>query len=261
MLQNEIKSQLAAIEKRENVTVLLAIESGSRAWGFPSPDSDYDVRFIYAHPKDWYLQVFDEQDYIELEISNDLDINGWDLKKSMALAAKGNAVLFEWLNSPIVYRSCPEVVNLMREGINAGFNGKSAFHHYFSQGKKFINDLPQPGETMKLKRFFYLLRALLCAKWIRVFGTRAPVEFEHLLNKLVQSEQKDIHRQILSLIELKSKLDESGLAQIDRPLLDYVQALHHELLDFDYATELFKGPVEQPQWNCLFRQIVCGMNK
>ena len=89
----EVSQHLAEIEKEHQVTIIQAIESGSRAWGFPSPDSDYDVRFVYSHSKDWYLQLTEERDVIELPINDELDIAGWDVRKAFNLANKGNAVI------------------------------------------------------------------------------------------------------------------------------------------------------------------------
>jgi predicted nucleotidyltransferase len=102
--RRQIGDVLRRIERRERVRILLAVESGSRAWGFASPDSDYDVRFVYARPLDWYLSLQQPRDVIELPIDDLLDVNGWDIQKALRLACKPNPVLLEWLQSPIVYR-------------------------------------------------------------------------------------------------------------------------------------------------------------
>ena len=102
-MEKLICSKLHEIEKENNVKILLAVESGSRAWGFASPDSDYDVRFIYVRPKDDYLRLENVRDVIELPIDDVLDINGWDLQKTLRLLYKSNPTLFEWFSSPIVY--------------------------------------------------------------------------------------------------------------------------------------------------------------
>ena len=103
-----IQEKLNQLEAEYGVQILLAVESGSRAWGFASPDSDYDVRFIFWHPKDWYLSVFEQRDVIELPVDAVLDISGWDIRKALRLLWKSNAALIEWLNSPIVYRAHPK---------------------------------------------------------------------------------------------------------------------------------------------------------
>lgn len=112
LMRAEIAQKISEIEAKENVTVLYAAESGSRAWGFESPDSDYDVRFIYARPLEWYLSVSDRRDVLEYPISDDLDINGWDLRKALRLLAKSNPHLIEWLWSPFVYKSTLMVADM-----------------------------------------------------------------------------------------------------------------------------------------------------
>lgn len=106
-MQNLICKKLQEIEKKENVKILLAVESGSRAWGFESPDSDYDVRFIYVRQKEDYLRLDKIRDVIELPLNDVLDMNGWDLQKALRLLHKSNPTLFEWLASPIVYLETP----------------------------------------------------------------------------------------------------------------------------------------------------------
>ena len=126
-VRRRIGDRLAEIEQRESVRILLAVESGSRAWGFPSPDSDYDVRFLYARPRDWYLAVDSRRDVIECPIENVLDVNGWDIRKALQLLLKANPVLAEWLNSPIRYREDALVVAALRElAMHAGFRRSAA---------------------------------------------------------------------------------------------------------------------------------------
>ena len=134
-VSNEVQKHLERIEQEHDVTVIHAIESGSRAWGFPSPDSDYDVRFIYAHHGDWYLQLTEERDVIELPINDELDIAGWDLRKAFNLANKGNVVIQEWMISPIVYKQSDDYSQLF-ELLSKAFNTISAYHHYRSMAKK-----------------------------------------------------------------------------------------------------------------------------
>src|SRR5436190_8518118 len=101
-MKARILEALASIEAGEGVRILMAVESGSRAWGFASPDSDYDVRFVYAHERDWYLSIFDKRDVIELMLPDRLDVNGWDLRKSLRLFSKCNLAMNEWIGSPIL---------------------------------------------------------------------------------------------------------------------------------------------------------------
>lgn len=111
-MEKEIREKLEEIEEKENVMILLAVESGSRAWGFASPDSDYDVRFIYVRSIEEYLRLDEQKDVIDWQLDDVLDINGWDLKKALVQFRRGNATLFEWSNSPIVYRKTDELLTL-----------------------------------------------------------------------------------------------------------------------------------------------------
>ena len=104
-IEKEIGEKLDEIEKTEGVRILHAVESGSRAWGFASPDSDYDVRFVYVRAAEDYLRIDEPGDVIEWQLDEVLDINGWDLKKALRQFARGNATLYEWSGSPIVYRT------------------------------------------------------------------------------------------------------------------------------------------------------------
>ena len=85
--------------------VLLAVESGSRAWGFASPNSDYDARFIYSSAPDWYLSIDleDKHDVIEYPIVDEIDLNGWDVRKALRLFARSNPAFVEWIQSPTIY--------------------------------------------------------------------------------------------------------------------------------------------------------------
>lgn len=207
---SDVQKHLAEIEKEHNVVILQAIESGSRAWGFPSPDSDYDVRFIYAHPRDWYLQLTEERDVIELPINDELDIAGWDLRKAFNLANKGNAVIQEWMISPIVYKQSDDYSQLF-ELLGKAFNPISAYHHYRSMAKKAYLDIEQ-SENKKLKRFFYFARATLSAKWILEKQTAPSIVFADLVNELVSDQA--MAEEIECLVSQKAKESEKSLLEV-----------------------------------------------
>jgi predicted nucleotidyltransferase len=133
-IRARIEAELKAIRQRESVRILFAIESGSRAWGFPSPDSDFDVRFAYAHSADWYLTIAPGRDVIKLPISDMLDINGWDIKKALALLLKPNPVALEWLSSPIRYEWRDEVCQRLIDFSKRGAHGPACLHHYLHLG-------------------------------------------------------------------------------------------------------------------------------
>ena len=121
---------LANIESERKVRVLYACESGSRAWGFASRDSDYDVRFVYVHVRDWYVSVDDRRDVIELPLADDLDISGWELRKALRLLKKSNPPLLEWLKSPIVYQSDPDFMAEFGELAAKFYSPRRCFAHY-----------------------------------------------------------------------------------------------------------------------------------
>ena len=154
-----ILEKLAEIEERENIKILHCVESGSRAWGFASPDSDYDVRFIYVRPKEFYLRLDKTRDVIEWQLDDTLDINGWDLSKALSLLYKSNPTLFEWNSSPIVYKTTKEWEQIATI-INKYFVAKSGLYHYLSTAKSNYREYLK-GETVRLKKYFYVLRPIL----------------------------------------------------------------------------------------------------
>src|SRR5688572_12611281 len=160
-----IFEKLKSIEHQFDVKILYACESGSRAWGFASPDSDYDVRFIYVHKMDYYLSIDEQRDVIELPINDVLDINGWELRKALRLFRKSNAPLYEWLQSPIVYAADPGFVDGLKSLMSGIFSARAGMHHYLSMAKS-VFDSELSGEMVKLKKYFYALRPILAAMWI-----------------------------------------------------------------------------------------------
>ena len=129
-MKDKILEELRKIEETENVKIIMAIESGSRAWGFASPDSDYDVRFIYVRNKEDYLRLEGIRDVIEWRLDDTLDINGWDLKKALQLLHKSNPTVFEWCASPIVYMERAELAWL-KELLPRYFSIKKSLFHYW----------------------------------------------------------------------------------------------------------------------------------
>lgn len=209
-LLNLIQSRLDTLTSSNEVTILYACESGSRAWGFPSPDSDYDIRFIYAHPLPWYLTVQDRRDVIESPLEKnplgELDMGGWDIKKALGLARKSNPVIWEWLQSPILYRTAQaDFAIQMRECIDPFFSPISACHHYLSICLGTM-DRELTGETVRIKKYFYMLRPLLAAMWVEEKRTVPPMEFEPLMELI--DRQQELVGAILDLQERKNTTDE-----------------------------------------------------
>ena len=199
-----ILSELRRIETQEDVRILFAIESGSRAWGFASPDSDFDVRFVYARPRDWYLSLKPGRDVIELPLIGDDDINGWDIQKALNLALKPNPVLLEWLSSPIRYiwntEACTKIDAFTRTITHA----TPCRHHYMRMA-----DMQRgTGEEIKLKRYFYALRAAMALRWIETREDLPPMNFHTLMAGV--NIPKDVSAEIARLLEIKTSTAELG---------------------------------------------------
>lgn len=182
--QDEIKVRLAEIGRAERVRILYACESGSRAWGFPSADSDYDVRFIYAHPAEWYLTLENRRDVIERPLEGDLDISGWDIRKALNLFRRSNPPLLEWLQSPIVYERVPDFAERMRELMPVYYSPRSCMHHYLHMARGNFREFLK-GERVRTKKYFYVLRPVLACLWLEQGRGPVPTEFQKLVEAII----------------------------------------------------------------------------
>ncbi len=204
-----IQSQLSKIERNHNVKFLFAIESGSRAWGFPSPDSDFDVRFVYAHSPDWYLAISPGRDVIELPLENDWDINGWDIQKAIGLLLKPNPVLLEWLSSPIQYRWDAQACDRLNAFADRHVAPRECLTHYYHLSKRTWDQYIAQNDQVKLKKYFYVLRPALAIRWIRANHDQLPpMNFQSLVNGT--GLETDLRNKIGELLEMKSKASELG---------------------------------------------------
>lgn len=183
-MEEAIRSRLDAIEAGENVRIVYACESGSRAWGFPSADSDYDVRFLYVRPAEWYLSIDEKRDVIECPVENGLDVNGWDLKKALRLFRKSNPPLLEWLGSPIVYLEKYSVAARMRKLAQVHYSPTACQYHYLHMARGNFREYLR-GETVWIKKYFYVLRPLLAMNWIERSLGVVPTDFNVLVDRLV----------------------------------------------------------------------------
>jgi len=173
-VRQEIERRLSAIEREEGVRVLMAVESGSRAWGFPSPDSDYDVRFIYVRPRDWYLSLSPGRDVIERPIVDEIDLNGWDIRKAFGLLLKSNAVVSEWIESPIRYRPDDPFVARFAALADAMLDARALAHHYARLGRTAADRWLDDGGDVPVKKYFYALRPALAIRVLRLHPDRRP---------------------------------------------------------------------------------------
>lgn len=182
MFRARAEAALAAIEQEEGVRILLAIESGSRAWGFPSRDSDYDVRFVFIRPLNDYLRISRPRDIIERPIDDELDLIGWDLSKALGLMLRSNAVIGEWLAAPIVYRSDPAAVAELRILVRKAAHIPALAYHY----DRLARGAWVAGEgDIRLKSYCYAVRPVLALRWLRERGTPLPMDLPALLAGVV----------------------------------------------------------------------------
>jgi len=209
-MRAQVMDALRDIEARHDVTVLFACESGSRGWGFASPDSDYDVRFIYVNRLPWYLTVTPRRDVIELPISGDLDVNGWDLRKALGLMRESNPTLLEWLRSPVVYREDEAAMPRFRALSEAVFSNARGWHHYTSMAKKNFREHLQADEV-RYKKYLYVLRPLLAARWIRTQRGVPPMRFADLAQKTLDPvRDAALVEEINALLEVKMRAGEAA---------------------------------------------------
>ena len=180
-----IEAALNAIERDEGVRVLYACESGSRAWGFESADSDFDVRFLYRHPTAWYLRVLPGRDVIERPVDEGLDLSGWDLRKALRLLGRSNPPLLEWLRSPIVYREVESATRRLRALIPEHYSPVACFLHYLHMAQGNFREYLR-GEEVWVKKYFYVLRPVLACHWIERGLGAVPMELSTLIERLVE---------------------------------------------------------------------------
>lgn len=215
---NTIQEKLAELERANDVQILYACESGSRAWGFASPDSDYDVRFIYTHGRNHYLSIGNKRDVIELPVNEVLDIGGWDIRKALWLYKKTNAALFEWLQSPIVYKRNEAFHGALLQMKDQFYSPRAGFHHYISMAVNcFENDLQK--DEVRLKKYFYVLRPVLAAKWIVDKQSVPPMEFFQLRALI---EDRSLQNELDLLLTEKKNADEKTLVRPSATLHNFI---------------------------------------
>lgn len=248
-----IIEKLKQIEIEHDVKILFAIESGSRAWGFPSKDSDYDVRFVYVNKKDWYLSIDQKRDVIEYPINDMLDLSGWDVKKALALFSKSNPALLEWLRSPIVYYDDLTLSETLRKVGDEKLSKKSCIYHYLHMAKGNFRDYLQ-GEEVKIKKYFYILRPILACMWIEIKQEVPPVLFDTLLE--LEGLDKKFLDEVNKLLVRKKQGDELDLEPRKQVLNQFIEEKIHyyesyaktiednDKMDFEQLNRLFRSTIE-----------------
>jgi uncharacterized protein len=208
-IRQEIDARLTAIEEEHDMRLLLAVESGSRAWGFPSPDSDYDVRFIYVRRRDWYLSLTPGRDVIESPIEDDIDLNGWDIRKALGLLLKSNGALSEWIASPIRYRLDAPVVEKLAWLADSVLNPRALARHYVGVGQNAAQRWLDRGGAVPVKKYFYALRPALAVRHLRMYPHQRPPMDLHALVKATDL-PTIIADAIAELVRLKAQTNERG---------------------------------------------------
>lgn len=237
-----ILEKLHEIETENNVKILHAVESGSRAWGFPSPDSDYDVRFIYVRPTVDYLRLNEIRDVIELPIDEVLDINGWDLKKTLRLLYTSNPTLFEWFSSKKVYLETDFAENF-RPLFHDYFLSQKGLYHYLSMAKRNYREYLK-SEQVRAKKYFYVLRPILACKWILEYDSPPPILFEDLV---VSQLDPSLKSTVDTLLELKTQSSEIQLVPKIKEINDYIESSFDEI----EPKIRFLSPKKNPGWGIL----------
>ncbi|MCF8128229.1 MAG: nucleotidyltransferase domain-containing protein [Deltaproteobacteria bacterium] len=242
-ITNKIISFLRAIEEEKKVQILYACESGSRAWGFPSADSDYDVRFIYLQPVKRYLSVQKRRDVIEIPDDGKLDVNGWDLRKALLLLRKSNPPLLEWLGSPTVYLEEYAVAGQMRASANRYYSATASAYHCLHMARGNYREYLK-GDRVWLKKYFYVLRPILAVKWIEQGLGIVPMEFDILVDRVVTDGL--LKKEINALIEAKrngAELDEGPqIAPVNR----FLERELNRFSKYQIDHEKHFSPMKQP---------------
>jgi len=218
-MKEEIIQHINQLEKEQEISILLAVESGSRAWGCPSPDSDYDVRIIYKRAKSDYLNIDEKPDSINYFHGELLDINGWDIKKTFKLIRKSNATPFEWAQSPIKYKEVNNFSSTILNLCKDYFQPRHAINHYkgIAKNSYLTNDLS--GE-IKLKKLFYVLRPLMAAKWIVINNNIPPMDIPSLIST-IENEKVVLH--IKDLLTIKNSAKENYVHRMDKLIVDFIE--------------------------------------
>jgi hypothetical protein len=205
-----VDARLAEIVRTEEVAIGLAIESGSRAWGFPSPDSDYDCRFLFVRPSRDYLSPWPKRDVIETPLEDDIDLNGWELGKALKLLLKGNAVVIEWLMSPVVYDGDARFREELTHFAHRWSSRTGVMRHYLHLGERQRRTYFADGKDVQIKKLFYALRPAAALRWLRLHDGEAvaPMHFMTLMEQ--SNPPPEVLATARDLVRLKARTRELG---------------------------------------------------
>ena len=250
LTQEIIQSRLKEIEKNHHVRILYACESGSRAWGFESQDSDYDIRFLYVRNVEDYIAVEAPRDVLEIPTDEVWDINGWDLAKALKLLVKGNSNLLEWLHSPIQYIENPQLCQSLLELAKSSVSFKKLFYSYQGMARNNYREYLK-GDEVWIKKYLYVLRPLLACLWIEYHQDLPPVQFEKLVD-YASKEFTNLKRPIEELLILKRGGLEKEMGPRMPELDQFIETMIHR--DFSGDDVILQYPITQ--MNEIFRKWV-----
>jgi predicted nucleotidyltransferase len=253
-VQSQIADRLDRLEATQDVTVLYACESGSRAWGFASADSDYDVRVVYVHPRDWYLSVDLERrdDTIDPPVENEIDLHGWDLRKALGLFRGANPTLREWLRSPVVYREDTAVMDRWRALVPDYYPPGAVARAYRGLARS-VAEQNLTGAPISHKAYLYVLRALLAVRWVEQDRGPVPLSFERLLDETVgDAAVRDAVETLLTQKRDGGELDDGPR----RPVIhDFVETELERQRALDVPSPASRAGGDEPL-NALFRAVL-----
>jgi predicted nucleotidyltransferase len=256
-VHEEILRRLRSAEIEHNVQILYACESGSRAWGFASPDSDYDVRFIYLRPTNWYLSfdVERKRDVIEYPIVDEIDCGGWDVRKALGLFCRTNGALLEWLKSPIKYIETGALADGLRSLEGRVANRTALCYHYSHMARGNAREYLFKDKA-RLKKYFYVLRPLLAIRYIEEFDLPPPIEFNKLVESVAPSELRPA---IDRLLELKRVTSEIGLGPPIPEINEFIESeiqRHGSMFTGQGRPDIHEGEQVRNELNQLFRSVL-----
>lgn len=253
-MEKRICDKLREIEEKEDVKIIMAVESGSRAWGFASPDSDYDVRFVYVRRPQDYLRLDKIKDVMEWQLDDVFDISGWDFKKALQLIHDSNPSIFEWCASPIIYRSSDAFEEMKRIRADYYSRKKSLYHYWHMASVNYQTYLQ--GDEVRIKKYFYVIRPLLAAKWVIDKKTQPPMLFSELLDAELPIRLRGV---IEELLELKQRMPEMGMAPQIKVLDDFIETDLEAVKKAADEEESVKR--DWSQLNEFFYRLVAGIEK
>lgn len=252
-MRDKILEQLDQIERDHNVTIIFACESGSRAWGFPSADSDYDVHFVYAHTLQWYLSIAPRRDVIEIPGGPILDMNGWDVRKTLQLLRKSNISILEWLSSPIRYRCKEDLLRIIVDVVSLGFRKRTSARHYLSMAKSNIQKTRD--DRVRMKTYLYAVRPLLCCRWVLDRDAQPPMRFRDLVSQSQYLASTDVGKEISEMINVKEKGGECETVESNDRLNAFIA---HEFRELSSRVSEDEDLPDVAPFDDAFRRIIAN---